>query len=240
MTTKMPGEEFTYRAAHATDHLSDDLDIDATFAAVRTQHRRHQRRRARTLAIVPVASVLAIAGIMVPSILDSGPGEQPTASGTQSGPALSFTTSYAFAEVPAEKPPLAELEGGLTLHYLPPGATGEHAPADAGYPRVITEADDFPADQLGMRIDCQEFTGHTPLEVCVSTVPGLTVESYLQSHWFEGEETTVNGYPALVNVVDIDDASGILFSPEPGMVVEVHMGSADSDELRKVFEQMSL
>ena len=79
------------------------------------------------------------------------------------------------------------------------------------------------------------------LGISVTRRSGLTLDEHIKTNWFgDPIETTVGGQRALANGVKEDDAAGLVWSPEPGVVVEVHFGKGRAAELRKVVEQMSL
>lgn len=211
----MNPDQFRLAAEAATAHVT--LDADRLLSGVYRKHARGVRRR-RALATVPLVAALAVGGATLPSVL--GP--------SMTAPALA---AYDFGEVRAGTTPVATFRD-VELHHLPDGAADR-----------ITGAEVFQlADGSGQVDYTARWDGGSDLALSVTEAPGLTLESYLESHWFGGEhvETTVGGRPALANGVEADGASGLLWSPRDGIVVEVHLGSGDGEELRRVVEQMSL
>lgn len=213
----MNPDQFRLAAEAATAHVT--LDADRVLDGVYRKHARGVRRR-RALATVPLVAALAVGGATLPSIL--GP--------SMTTPALA---AYDFGEVRAGTTPMATFRD-VELHHLPGGAAAR-----------ITGAEVFElADGSGQVDYTARWAGDSGggLGLSVTEAPGLTLETYLESHWFGGDrvETTVGGRPALANGVDADGASGLLWSPQDGIVVEVHLGSGDGEELRRIVEQMSL
>lgn len=209
----MNGDQFTSAATHATARL--DLDTTALLEGVYAKHRRRTRHR-RLLVGAPVAAALAVGGAtLLPALTPDG--------------APAAVAAYAFADVPPGADPLVEVDGvGLT--YLPDDVAA--APASTATTETAagttTEA-------------CFEERCASGLAVAVTRAPGLTLDGYLRSSWFgDAVETSVGGRPALANGVTGDEATGLLWSPEDGVVIEVHLGSGDAAQLRQVVEQMRL
>lgn len=217
-TTTGAGADFARLATRATDHVT--FDAVRTLNAVQQLHRRRATRRRRAIVGIPIAAVLAAVGIGGPSVL--APDTTPAAQ------------AYEFAATDA--PVIAELSNGVTLSYLPETFRGELAFSAEG----SGPAQDNGAGAVVFATDC--FGGEQPNQVtiCIATAPNLTVDSYLEHNWFRGESIEVNGIPALINGVTDDGASGILFSPEIGMVIEIHVSEDLSGDLREIVAGMAL
>ncbi|MHA7133251.1 hypothetical protein [Oerskovia turbata] len=212
----MNSTDFERAAAAATHDVP--FDATATLAAVRTSHRRHARTR-RVLLGVPVAAVLAVGAVTIPSIV------------APSVTTSTATAAYRFEQAPADVPVLATVDG-LALQYLPAGFKHEPAVVDA----------DADAKYEGGAYTTYSFGGPDGQEVTVTVtqIAGLTVDSYLETNWFDDPQpTTVGGRAAFVNQVAADGASGLVFSPEDGVVIELHADTKRGDELRTIVEYMS-
>lgn len=202
----------------AADAATADIPFEADRLLAGVYRKRHQRnRRRRVVAALPVAAALAIGAVTIPSIMD--PSTAPAA-----------LAAYEFSQAPANAEPVVEFQG-VELHYLPEDfatqITGEE---------VFALQDD--SGQVSYRA---QWDGEENLGLTVTKGPGLTLDSYMENHWFGGsEETTVGGRPALANGVQADEASGLVWSPQDGIVIEVHLGGSDAEELRRIVEQMSL
>jgi hypothetical protein len=210
----MNSTDFERAAASATHDLP--FDATTTLAAVRAAHRRHTRTR-RVLIGLPVAAALAAGAVTIPSIV------APTTTTSTA------TAAYRFEQAPAHAPALATLDG-LALHYLPAGFT--HQPA-------VTNTD---AHYEGGSYTTYAFTGpdEQVVTVTLTQIPGLTIDAYLRINWFgDPQPTTVGGRAAFVNHVTADGASGMIFSPEDGVVIELHADTQHDDELRTIVEHMS-
>lgn len=210
----MNGDDFHRAAGAATASVT--FDPAATLRDVYDVHRR--RTRARRLMIgVPVAAALAVGGVTLPSIIAPQTGE-------------SALAAYAFADAP-DGAPAAAVVDGVALHHLP-----TETPAE---PVSLTQTA-YGADGTSTTA-CFEDDCTSGLGVVVTRAAGLTLDGYLRTSWFpDPVETTVGGRPALANGVQADDASGLVWSPADGVVVEVHVGHGRAAELRDVVEQMSL
>lgn len=206
----MNDQDFQRAARSATATLT--LDTAATLDRVYDTHRRRTRQR-RALVGVPVAAALAVGGVLLPSVVSPD-----------------GVSAYAFDAAPSGAP-VAAVVDGVALHHLPAELGTEPvsvAPAAFGDAGTTTRA-------------CFEDACVSGLGVTVTRAPGLTLDSYLATSWFaDPVDTTVGGRPALANGIEADDASGLLWSPEDGVVVEVHLGGGRAAELREVVEQMSL
>jgi hypothetical protein len=209
----MNGKDFHAAADAATTTIPFDARsvIDGVYAKNRSR-----TRNRRVLVGLPVAALLAVGGATVPSIVS--PDSVPTA-----------VAAYRFATVPADARVLAEVDG-IKLHHLPEGI-----PVDPVY------AQTSPYSGGTSTQVCFEDACASGLGVAVTRRAGLTLENYFETNWFGNPvPTTVGGRPAFANGVKADDASGLVWSPEVGLVVEVHFGRGRAAELREVVEQMSL
>ncbi len=211
------GTDFARLAARATEQIS--FDADATLTAVRARSQRRTIRRRRVLIGLPVAAVVALGGVGAQMLL--APSTIPAAQAYENNAS-------------ASDPVLAELSAGLQVHYLPDDL-----------PQTLELISTSPAQDNGagaviFEANCYSGPDELALKVCISTAPDLNLTTYLEHNWFEGTETTVWGEPALVNGISADGAGGILFSPEPGTVVEIHVATRYSDQLRPIVEGMSL
>lgn len=211
------GSDFARLAARATEEVS--FDADATLTAVRARARRRTVRHRRVLVGLPVAAVVALGGVGAQMLL--APSTIPAAQAYE----LNASES---------DPVLAELSAGLLVHYLP-----------ADLPQTLELVSTSPAQSNGagavvFESSCYSGPDDLALKVCISTAPDLNLTTYLEHNWFEGTETTVWGEPALVNAISADGAGGIVFSPESGTVVEIHVATRYSDQLRPIVEGMSL
>ncbi|WP_407342175.1 hypothetical protein [Pengzhenrongella phosphoraccumulans] len=209
----MNGTQFRSVADAATTAIPFDAQsvIDGVYAKNRTR-----TRGRRVLLGLPVAALLAVGGVTLPSIVS--PDLAPTA-----------VAAYQFATVPADAAVVAEVDG-IKLHYLPAGI--EVMPVSLNtYPYLGGTS-----TQACFEDDCSSGLG-----VSVTRRPGLTLDEHVKVNWFGGSiTTTVGGKPALANGIKADDAAGLVWSPEVGVVVEVHFGKGRAAELREVVEQMSL
>lgn len=209
---------FARLADRATDHVT--FDADSIISTVKARHRQRVVRRRRLLLGLPAAAIVTAAALAIPSFL--APGSIPAAQ------------AYEFGAV--DEPVLARLAGDLTVSYLPQEFAGELTLEPAySYP---AQADG--ADFVVFETSCYAGTDELTLMICVATAPDLTVDTYLEHNWFNGEETEVGGAPALINAVTTDGAGGILFSPERGTVVEIHVRSDLSGDLRSIVAGMAL
>lgn len=195
------------------------LPFDAT-ETLQGIYRRRRRRQAE--AVVRLGG--AATAVVVALVLVAG-------GGSGQAPPTDRLEPFVIAAV-SDAPTLASVDG-LSLTYLPEGAdsTPVHdevhpAVADKSYSEVLTCFVD----------DCRSGVG-----VAVSRGEGLTIEDYLRSHWVgTTTRTTVNGYPALALNVRGDDAAGVMWSPSPGIVVEIHVGNRLRSELRPIVEGLRL
>ena len=139
------------------------------------------------------------------------------------------TAAYRFDAAPAGARAIATIDG-LSLHYLP-----------AGFDPLPTPGDRDASYQGGSYVS-HRFDGPDGQEVnvTVTQIPGLTIDAYLTLNWFDDPQpTTVGDRAAFVNQVSPDGASGLVFSPEDGVVVELHTDTEQGDELRTIVEHMS-
>ena len=207
--------DFTSLAGRATEDLPFDADV--TIAAVRTQHRRRSLRRRRALIGVPVVAVLAVGGLSAQALLT---------------PTIPAAQAYEFGVTDA--PPIIELVADLEVTYLPAEFEGQfglqqYSPAQSnGEGAVVFET------------SCYGGAEENRISICVSTEEGLDLDRYLEHNWFEGAATEVNGQSALINAVSSDGAGGILFSPEVGTVVEIHLASDLAGDLRPIVAGMAI
>ncbi|WP_298461294.1 hypothetical protein [uncultured Cellulomonas sp.] len=209
----MNGDEFRKAADAATASIV--FDSRAVLDGVYAKNRRRTRGR-RTMAAVPIAAALAVGGVTLPSIISPSSSETAVA-------------AYRFDTTPADAPVVAEVDG-IKLHYLPDGVAAE--------PISLERSPYFGGTSTS---GCFEDACVSGLGVSVTRRPGLTLEEHVKVNWFgDPVETTVGGQPALANGVKADDAAGLVWSPEVGVVVEVHFGKGRAAELRKVVEAMSL
>ena len=75
----------------------------------------------------------------------------------------------------------------------------------------------------------------------MTRAPGLDLDGYLKTNWVGNPtETTVGGRPALAIGVAADEASGLVWSPEDGVVVEINIDSSMAGELRPVVDGVRL
>lgn len=208
-------DRFRAAAADATSNLL--FDADRLLGGVYRKHARSTRRR-RALAAVPLVVVLGLGGATIPDAV--GPL-------LTTAPALA---AYEFSEVPDDEAPLVSFRG-VELHYLP-----------AGFPTEIVGEDSYPGPAgSGLVSHVAQWADAKGVGLSVTEGPGLTLDSYLEDHWFgDPVETTVGGRPALANGVQADEASGLLWSPRDGIVIEVHLGGDDAAELRRVVAHMTL
>jgi hypothetical protein len=205
----------TFHTAAVAETAALDFDADTVLRGVYATHRR--RTRLRRLAVgAPVAAALAIGGVTLPSVIS--PGASSTA-----------VAAYAFAAAPAGAAPVTEVDG-LDLGFLPAGIGADLVSSQTSTFR------DGTTTQACFEDDCV-----SGLSVAVTRADGLTLADYLRTDWFgDATETTVGGRPALANGIRGDDASGLLWSPQDGVVVEVHLGGDRAAQLREIVEQMSL
>lgn len=205
----------TFHAAAVAETAALDFDADTTLRGVYATHRR--RTRLRRFAVgAPVAAALAIGGVTLPSVL--APGTSSTA-----------VAAYAFAAAPTGAAPVAEVDG-LEVGFLPAGMGADPVSSQTSAFR------DGTTTQACFEDDCV-----SGLAIAVTRADGLTLEDYLRTSWFgDATETTVGGRPALANGIRGDDASGLLWSPKDGIVVEVHLGGDRAAALREIVEQLSL
>lgn len=210
----MNGDDFHRAAGAAT--ASVPFDAATTLSSVYVTHRRRTRNR-RLGVGVPVAVALAVGGVTVPTIVSPRSGDTALA-------------AYEFATAAPGAATLVVVDG-VELHHLPPEISAEPVsttPSSFGGSGTSTTA-------------CFEDACVSGLGVVVTRAEGLTLARYLDTHWFpDAVETTVGGRPALANGVEADNASGLVWSPTDGVVVEVHLGGGRASELRDVVEQMSL
>lgn len=79
------------------------------------------------------------------------------------------------------------------------------------------------------------------VDITVTRIPDLTLDSYLDINWFgDPVPTTVNARPAMVNAIDADGAGGLVWSPVDGVVIELHTATKDAGELRTIVENMGM
>lgn len=210
----MNSTDFERAAASATHDVP--FDAAATLTAVRASRRRHTRVR-RIAVGLPVAAVLAVGAVTIPSIV------------APSMTTSTATAAYRFDEAPAGVPVVATLDG-LSLRYLPAGfnPTPALTDSDTSYESGSYSSHSFAGP------DGQE------VNVTVTKIPGLTIDSYLDINWFDDPRPTkVDGRAAFVNEVSADGASGLVFSPQDGVVIELHADTKRGDELRTIVEYMS-
>ena len=182
--------------------------------------RRRNLRRRRLLVGAPLALGLAGAAVAFPfTIGTTGP-----------APAAAYETGV----VNSAQEPIAVLDQGLALHYLP-GADQNLT----FLPDYSHAADRSPQGAVIFETSCYGTTSSS-VTVCIAQEPGLDVERYLEYSWFEGTSTTVDGRPALINKMTADGAGGIVFSPRDGVVLEIGVDPEFASNLRTIVEGITI
>jgi hypothetical protein len=221
----MDGRGLREAAASTVGDL--DVDPDEVLNGVYRRHRRRNLLRASGGAVVAAGFAFAlVTGV-------SGPASSPvTTEGELSAP----TDPTEVVELPAytmsassEAGVLATVDG-VELTYLPPGLPTEPSYEGTG----TTGADEAYASACFAPDQCQG----VGLAVTVTRAPSLDLDAYLRTHWIgeDPTETTVQGHPALATSVEADEAAGLVWSPQPGVVIEINIHSSMPEELRKVID----
>jgi hypothetical protein len=197
------------------------LDVDALLTGVYRRHRSYQRRRliGSGMGIVCAAALTAVLVTGGGNASSPDPGSHETAVVALSPYTLSAN---------AQAAPVATVDG-LELTYLPP-----NLPAQPTIETGVTGANETYTQACFGDPGC----AGDSLGVAVTRSPGLDLDGYQLTHWLGDDptETTVGALPALATGVESDQASGLVWSPQPGVVIEINIDSDMAAELRQVVD----
>jgi hypothetical protein len=203
------------------------VDADAVLADVYRRHRRYQRRR----LVSQGAGVVAVAGLTAAAV---------TAGMTSTGDVTSTSDVFvprvdedvalpAYTVSATDDAPALATVDGLDLTYLPPGLPSEPSITSHNYESGTALRACFGDTDSGCL--------GSGLGVAVMRAPGLDLEGYLATIQVgELTETTVGERPAVASGILGDEASGLVWSPEDGVVVEAYIDSSMAEELRRVVD----
>lgn len=227
------------REAAASSVSDMEVDTDALLHGVYRRHRQRNLLRGGGGAVA--VAVLAFGVVTVIS-------DPVTTSPDTAGPGMSDVptelSAYTMSGA-SDADPLATVHG-VELTYLPPGVGTEPSREDSG-------TEDFAGETAGgIRLPgtyveacfgprCQG-AGDAGLAVAVTRAPGLDLDAYVRTHWIGDEpaETTVDGHPALATSIEADEAAGLVWSPQPEVVIELNIDSSMRGELRNVVDGIRL
>jgi hypothetical protein len=211
------------------DPTSATVDVDALLAGVYRRHRRHQRRRLVGSGVgVVAAGVLAAVALTA----GGGSGAGNDGSGSSSGTGQTVALTPYAVSVTRDATPVAVVDG-LELTYLPAGL-----PAQPSVETGTSEPPDAPAETYTQACFGDPACASDSLGVSVTRSPELDLARYVEIHSVGDAptETTVGGQSALAIGVESDEASGLVWSPQPGVVIEVNVDSDMAAELRQVVD----
>lgn len=208
------------------------VDADAILAGVYRRHRRYQRRRlvGRGVGVVAVAGLAATAvtaGMTSPGdVTSSGDGYSSDGSVPRGDEIVALPAYTVSANDDA--PALATVDG-LDLTYLPSGLPSEPDITSHNYETGTAVRGCFDNSDSGCL--------GSGLGVAVMRAPGLDLDGYLATVVVgELTETTVGDRPAVASGVLGGEATGLAWSPQDGVVVEVHIDSSMTEDLRQVVD----
>jgi len=207
---------FKTTAAGTVDRLS--VEADAVLVGVYRRHRRHQRRR-----LVGVgAGAFAMIGLAVAAVTTVSPLH------TDQEAALSaYTVSV------TEQAPTAAVVDGVELTYLPAGLPAEPSIETSAY----LDTQGQPIEGGTTTLGCFSDAGCDGMGMSITRAPGLDLAGYLETNWVgDSTETTVDGHPAVATGIRSDEASGLVWSPREGIVIELHVNTSWAPELRRVVD----